>query len=200
MNKREFLAELQKGLLGLPQGDIEERLSFYSEMIDDRVEEGLSEDEAVSAIGSVNDVVTQILADTPLAKLVIEKVKPNRFLKAWEMALLILGSPIWLSLLLAAVAVVLAVYIVIWSIVITLWSIEAAFAACFLGGVVSAIFFAFGGNALTGLAMLGAGIFSAGLAVFLGFGCKSATKGMLLLTKRIALGIKSLFVGKETVK
>ena len=49
MNKQEFLSQLRKGLAGLPQNDIEERLAFYGEMIDDRIEEGLSEEEAVSA-------------------------------------------------------------------------------------------------------------------------------------------------------
>ena len=38
-----FLDELRKGLSGLPEEDIQERLSFYSEMIDDGMEEGLSE-------------------------------------------------------------------------------------------------------------------------------------------------------------
>lgn len=47
MNKQEFLVKLRKGLSGLPKEDIEERLTFYSEMIDDRMEEGLSEEEAV---------------------------------------------------------------------------------------------------------------------------------------------------------
>ena len=45
MNKQEFLAELRRGLSGLPRDDIEERLSFYGEMLDDRIEEGLSEEE-----------------------------------------------------------------------------------------------------------------------------------------------------------
>lgn len=199
MNKQEFLTYLRKGLSGLPQEDIEERLTFYSEMIDDRIEEGLSESEAVSEIGSVNSVVAQILTDTPLTKLVKERVKPNRILKAWEIVLLVLGSPIWLSLLIAAFSIILAVYIVIWSGVVTLWSVEASFVACSLGGIVSAAVFAFQGNGLTGLAMLSAGVCCAGLSIFLFFGCKAATKGILLLTKKMALGIKTLFVGKGTV-
>lgn len=200
MNKQEFLTQLRKGLSGLPQEDIEERLTFYSEMIDDYIEEGLSESEAVSEIGSVNYVVTQILEDTPLTKLVKEKVKPNRVLRAWEIVLLVLGSPIWLSLLIAAFSIILAAYIVIWSVAVTLWSIEASFAACSLGGIISAVVFAFQGNGLTGLAVLSAGIFCAGLSIFLFFGCKAATKGILLLTKKMALGIKTLFVGKEAVQ
>lgn len=200
MNKQEFLTQLRKGLSGLPQEDIEERLTFYSEMIDDYIEEGLSESEAVSEIGSVNYVVTQILADTPLTKLVKEKVKPNRVLRAWEIVLLVLGSPIWLSLLIVAFSIILAAYIVIWSVAVTLWSIGASFAACSLGGIISAVVFAFQGNGLTGLAVLSAGIFCAGLSIFLFFGCKAATKGILLLTKKMALGIKTLFVGKEAVQ
>lgn len=200
MNKQEFLAELRKGLSGLPQVDIEERLSFYGEMIDDRMEEGLSEHEAVSAIGSVKDVISQILADTPIAKLVKEKVKPSRAIKVWEIVLLVLGSPIWLSLLIAVCVVILSVYIVLWSVIISLWSVEASLAACSLGGVVAGIVFAIQGNVLTGIAMLGAGICCAGLSILLGFGCKAATKGILILTKKIALGIKSLFIGKENVR
>lgn len=200
MNKQEFHDCLRKGLSGLPQEDIEERLTFYSEMIDDRIEEGLSELEAVSAIGTVDTIITQIIADTPLTKLVKEKAKPKRMLRVWEIVLLVLGSPIWLSLLIAAIAIILAAYIVVWSVVITLWSVEASFAACSLGGIVSAAIFAFQGNGLTGLAMLGAGIICAGLSVFMFYGCKVATKGILLLTKKMALGIKSLFVGKEAVK
>ncbi len=51
MSKQEFLAQLKDGLSGLPQSDIEERVAFYEEMIDDRIEEGLSEEQAVSEIG-----------------------------------------------------------------------------------------------------------------------------------------------------
>lgn len=87
MNKQEFLSGLRKGLSGLPQDDIEERLTFYSEMLDDRVEEGLSEEEAVSALGSVEEIVGQAVADIPLAKVVKERIKPKRRLRAWEIVL-----------------------------------------------------------------------------------------------------------------
>ena len=200
MSKQEFLEYLRKGLSGLPQEDIEERLTFYGEMIDDRIEEGLTEEDAVSRIGTVDTIISQIKADIPITKLVREKITPKKHLKAWEIVLLVLGSPIWLSLLIAAFAIILAAYIVVWSVVITLWSIEASFVACSLGGIISAVIFAFQGNELTGLAMLGAGIICAGLSIFMFYGCKAATKGILLLTKKMALGIKSLFVGKEPVK
>lgn len=200
MNKQVFLAEIASKLHGLPQKDIEERLNFYNEMIDDRMEEGLSEEAAVSEIGSADEVVSQILADFPLSKLVKERAMPKRRLKSWEIALLALGSPIWLSLLVGAFAIVLAAYAVIWSVIISLWAIEVSLWGCSLAGIISAVLMATQGNVTAGVAMLGASLFCAGLSISLFFACKAASKGAFLLTKRIALGIKSLFVGKGDTK
>lgn len=195
INKQEFLARLRKGLSGMPRDDMEERLIFYSEMIDDRMEEGLSETEAVDAIGTVDDVISQILADTPLTRLVKEKIKPGRSMRSWEIVLLVLGFPLWLPLLIAAFAVILAVYIVVWSAVISLWAVEVSLWAGALGGVISA--FAVQDNVLSGISMLSIGLCCAGLSIFLFFVCKAVTKGILRLTKRAALWFKSLFVGRE---
>ncbi len=196
MNKQEFLAELRKGLYGLPQDDIEERLTFYSEMIDDRVEEGLTEDEAVCQIGTVEEIVSQTMSDIPLSKLVKEKVKPKRALRVWEIILLVLGSPIWLSLLIAVFAVVISVYAVIWSVIIALWAAEIAVVMCSLGGILSCVVFLVQGNIASGFAMLGGGLICGGVAVFMDFGCNGALKGVLALTKKIFICIKSCFIEK----
>ncbi len=197
MNKQEFLARLRRGLSGIPQDDIEERIIFYSEMIDDRMEEGVSETEAVRSIGTVDEVVSQILTDMPLTRLVKEKNKPGRSMRAWEIVLLVLGFPVWLPLLIAAFAVILAAYIVGWSAVVSLWAVEASFWAAALGGAVSAAALAVRGGGLRGIAMLSVCFCCAGLSIFLFFGCKAVTKGILRLTKWAALRFKSMFVGRE---
>lgn len=200
MSKQEFLAQLKKGLFGLPQNDIEERLTFYSEMIDDRMEEGLTEEAAVGEIGAVDDIVSQIVSETPLSKLVKEKARPTRALRVWEIVLLILGSPIWLSLLIAAFAVILAAFVVVWVVIASLWAIEASLAACSLGAVVAAMVFVLSDNALIGVAILGAGLVCGGTSILFFFGCKLATKGFIQLTKKMVLGSKFLFLGKVDVK
>ncbi len=200
MNKQEFLVQLRKGLSGFPQEDIEERVTFYSEMIDDRIEEGITEEEAVAAVGTVDEIVKQVVAETPLAKIAKERIKPKRRLRAGEIVLLVLGSPIWLSLLIAAFAVILSLYASLWSVVICLWAVFGSLIGCAFGGVVAGGVFACSGTVLSGIAMLAAGIVCAGLSIFMFYGCKAATKGILLLTKKMALGIKSLFVGKEAAK
>ncbi len=61
MNKQEFLNALRSQLKGLPKDELENRISFYEEMINDRMDEGLSEEAAVADIGGedVDAVVTQ---------------------------------------------------------------------------------------------------------------------------------------------
>lgn len=197
MSKQEFLVKLRNGLSGLPKADMEERLAFYSEMIDDRMEEGNSEEEVVGEIGDVDEIVSQIIADTPLVKLVKEKTKPKRRLRVWEIILLIAGSPLWLSLLLAVVAVILAIYLVLWSVLVSLWAVFGSVLGCGFGGAVAGIGFACFDNGLTGLVMIGAGLTCLGVAIFLFYGCKAATKGTLILTGKIALGIKNCFIKRE---
>ena len=199
MTKTEFLFELKKGLSGLPEEDIKRSIEFYSEMIDDRIEDGKTEEEAIADIGSVKDVVSQILSEIPISKLIKEKVKRRR-LGALEIVLLALGSPIWLSLLVAAFAVIISAYAVIWSVVVSLWAVFAAFVGGSFGGIVAGIIFTCTGNLLAGLAMIAASLVLAGLSIFSFFGCKAATKGTVILTKKIALGIKNCFIKKGDAK
>ena len=199
MTKQEFLACLEKGLAGLPQSDSEERIEFYSEMIDDRIEEGLPEENAIAAIGNVDEIIAEIVAEYPFVKLVKEKLKPKRSLAAWEIILLVLGSPIWLALVVSAVAVVLALYVSFWSVIISFWAVFASLAGSALGGVLSAGAFAFGGDTLVGAVMLAFGLLVAGLAIFSFYGCRYITQGCIRLTKKMVIGIKIMFMHKEKV-
>ena len=88
MEKFDFLQALHEKLLHLPKDDVEERLNFYNEMIEDRIEEGLSEEEAVSTIGSVDEIVKQIQEDIGYISLNNTSIKQKH--KVWEIILLIL--------------------------------------------------------------------------------------------------------------
>lgn len=196
MNKQEFLDGLRKGLTGLPQDDIEERLAFYSEMIDDRTEEGLSEKEAVAEVGSVDEIIRQTIADTPLSRVVKERIKPKRRLRAWEIVLLILGSPIWLSMGIAVAATIFAIYAVLWSVIAALWAVFCAFVVCAVASVPGCIVIALRSGGAAGLAVLSAGIVCAGLSIFMFFGCREATRGTIMLTKKLTIMIKNCFIRK----
>ena len=197
MGKTEFLDLLRRRLYGLPQSEIEERVSFYNEMIDDRIEEGLTEAEAVAEIGPVEDVARQIMAEIPLATIVREKVKPKRALRAWEIVLLVLGSPIWLSLMIAAFAVGLSLFITLWSVVLCFWVTAIALAAAVFACLFSVFVYQRSGN-LGGAAFAGgAALICAGCSVLLFLASLEITKGGAKLTGKTILWIKSWFVGKE---
>lgn len=197
MNKDEFLTTLSGALSGLSESDIRERVDFYREMIEDHVEDGVSEEEAVAEIGEVDTVVRQIMSEIPLAKLVKEKVRPKRKLKAWEIVLLILGSPIWVPLLLSVAIVVFSVYIVIWTVVVCIYAADISLVAGALGGILGIALFIREAKWQGAIFSFGTGLVSAGLAILLFFVCVWITKSVVRLTGMALSGLKTSFIRKE---
>ena len=198
MRKQEFIFELWKKLSDLPKGEVEERLSFYAEMIDDRMEDGLSEEEAVSAIGSPDEIAAQIMGDIPISKIVKEKIKPKRRLTATEIVLLVTGFPLWFPLLIVVpFSVIFSLYVTPWSVVVSFWAVFASVVGSAVGALIGGIVFIAIGHVPVGIALIGASLICAGLSVFSFFGCKATTKGSVWLTKKSVLWTKNLFIGKE---
>ena len=197
MRKQEFLDKLHRGLSGLPHDEIRERLNFYREMIDDRMEEGLSEEEAVAAVGSIDEIVAQAVAETPFTKIAKERIHRDRQLSGTAILLLVLGAPLWFSLAVAAVSIVFSLYISLWAVIISIWavfvSVVVSSIAVIAGGAALCCF----GSKLPGSAMIGLGISCMGISIFLFFGCKAVSNAILSFTKKTALGIKNRFLKKE---
>lgn len=211
MTKLKFLLELEKKLSALPQEDIEERLTFYSEMIEDRVEEGISEEEAVAQIGTVEDITAQILSEHTVGapiygeemvtaeELPAAEEKVKHTFKTWELVLLIAGSPIWFSLLIAILAIGFSLFAAFWSIVISLWAVFASLVACAVALPIAAVYFICTGYTYSGLVVIATSLVCGGLAIFFFYGCKLATKGMARLTKLAVISLKKCFYRKEAV-
>ena len=66
MNKDKFLLALYDAVRDLPLEDVERSIAYYREMIDERVEDGMNEEEAVAALGSVEDIAAQIMDGAPV--------------------------------------------------------------------------------------------------------------------------------------
>ena len=182
MDKQEYLVYLRKKLAGLPKEEIEERVAFYREMIDDRMEEGLSESEAVLAVCSVDDLSASAAESTPPP--VFSRLRP------WEILLIILGLPIWLSLIISVAAVVLSLYVSLWAVIVSFWAVFASVVGCCVAGLLAGIVFICTGIPLPGIAMLSIGILCAGLSILLLLCCKAATTGTALLTKKLVMVLK----------
>lgn len=200
MNKREFLLALRLRLECLEKKDIASATDYYSELISDRMEDGMSEEEAVAAIGNIDVIADEIIAQTPLTKLVKAKIKPEKRRNPLTIVLLVLGSPVWLSLLIAAFAVVFSIYICLWAIVISLYAVDLALAAAGFACIVASPFAMIEGNLPVFLLSLGAGFLCAGLAVLFFYVCNKAAKGTVLAGKGLLRGIKRCFFGRRPKK
>ena len=195
MNKEEFLKELRERLSGLPESELDERISFYREMIDDRMADGQSEEEAVAGIGTVVAVVDQIMSEIPLGRLVGEKVKRRKAMSGWTIMLLVLGSPLWLPLLVAAAAILLSIFVVFWAAVVSLWAADLSLAAAAAGCFICVFSFIKSGNIPGAGAAGGTGLVCSGLAILMFHACVLITKAVVRLMGKTLLAIKTSFVG-----
>lgn len=196
MNREQFLKEVGARLKGLPREDAARSLEYYNEMIADHIENGLSEEEAVAAMGSIDDAVSQILSEIPLKKIVREKTRPKKARRAWETVLLILGFPVWGSILIAICAVLFAVYAALWAMVVVLYAVDFALAASGVGCIAGGIIFLIAGGGPRSIVLFGAGFVLSGIAILFWFVSKYAAIGVIKLGKVFVLGIKRMFIGK----
>lgn len=196
MDRYEFLNELKIKISQLPEIEIEKHLAYYEEMIEDRIEDGMTEEEAVASLEDVSVIAERILQETPIVTLVKTKVKPKKGWTATAIVLAIIGSPIWLSILIAIAAVVFSVFVAFWAVVI---SVAAAMIAVVLAGFALLIAPIFMISASLPVALM---CFAAGLGVIgislVGFvGVKYLAKGIAFLCKAMFRGVKSVFIRKE---
>ena len=181
MNKQEFISALRKRLELIAGCDVDERISFYSEIIDDKIEEGMSEEEAVAQIGTVDEVVEQIACDAAPTKPASDTPKRKR--GALEITLLVIGSPVWGALLISLFAVVFALWVTLWAVAVTLWAVVLSLCVSSIAVIIAGVALLALGEKGTGVLAISAALICAGLAVFTCYGSLMASKGMVALTK-----------------
>ena len=199
MTKNEFLSALRERLKGIPEEDLTNSLDYYRESIEDRMEEGITEEEAVAALGTVEEIAAAVMEAVPLQKIIKAKVKPRRSRSPWEILLLVLGAPLWMPLLASLLAVVLSLYLTLWSVVAVLYVSSIACAAGTLAGILCLFLQLFTGNITVGLLLFGCSLICAGVSILFFLLGNLSVKGMILFGKAIVRGIKRCMIGKEKV-
>ena len=194
MNKVEFLKKLEEKLTNLPEEDRNDRINFYREMIEDRIEDGFSEEDAINDIGSLDEVAKQIVANVPLKKLIKQNVKIKKDYKITEILLLVLGFPLWFPIIISLFVVLVSLYAVGWALVISLWSVFVSLVGGGLVGIVLGMVELTQGASAS---ILGGSIACVGLGILFFFVCKGLTKLYIKFSKNIVLWIKNLFIKKE---
>lgn len=128
MNKTQFCALLGNKLKPyLSPKEIYKTLNFFEEMIDDRIDEGLSEEEAVLQLGDINIIVDQILDEHNIGKKQTKLVW--RFIpRELGFIITVLLFPAWITIF----SLIASLFIVILSII---FSIVLSIIAIFIGGI-----------------------------------------------------------------
>ena len=199
MSRDAFIGELRHRMAGLPQQTVERTVEYYSELIADSMEDGVSEEEAVSRLGSIDEIVADVVKETPLTQIVQTRVQEGKKkgISGWVILLLVLGAPVWLPVLIAALAVAFALFVALWAVVIALWAAVAAVILTGLAALVAGVVELCRLHLPQGLVLLGGGLVCLGLCALLYLLMKLLTVGTVKLCRWLWVGVKSLFVGKK---
>lgn len=77
MTREQFLNDLNAALSGMKEEELEGVVSYYSEMIDDRMEAGMTEEAAVKAMEPVREIASRVLEEAGVNEPRVEKDEKN---------------------------------------------------------------------------------------------------------------------------
>jgi uncharacterized membrane protein len=194
MNKSEFLSVLGNHLKSLEKEEYNKFITFYDEMIEDYKENGYTEEEAIKKIGSPQSIASDIIDGQETVILNI----PSTGSKMLNIILLILGFPLWGSLLLALVLCILSAYIIILCIPFTTGVSAISFFVISLVSILGSPFM-MADTLAVGLIQLGVGIASLGISFLLILLTIFISKKVALVTKSFTLKLTGVF-HKKVVK
>lgn len=182
--------------------ELTKSLSYYEEMIDDRVEDGMTEEEAVAALGGLDDIVTSIVNQLPLAAVVKRRVKSSHDgakNKTLWMVLAICGFPIWLPLVITFAVLVLVVYLVAWVLIVSLYAVVIALAAAGVLGFLAGLIRCVTQGLSMGLITIGLSVICAGLTMISALPMWRLSRRLPSFTLWFGRKIKAMFMEKSEV-
>lgn len=161
MNKQEYIEALRAELSGMNKSELSKTIEFYSELIDDALEDGVSEEEeAVAGLEQPETVAARMrreeTADT----------KKRGHTVLFVIAI-VLASPIWLPIAVSVIAVLFSVYISLWAVVISLMVSAAGSGVGAIAGTAAAVMMFNSRGIADSLFILGSALVIAGAAILL---------------------------------
>lgn len=211
MTKSEFIQTLEAKLNGLPQEEICKSTTYYSEQIEDRKEDGMTEEQAIADLESIDIIAQRIIDDynescaqnaknadsnavsnIPVSQNTAAQGTANKVKFSDKQVILIIvlvvTFPVWIGLLAGACGV----YIGLWGGVIGIcaatFGLFVAAVACLISLPFSAVF-----SIGSVFMALGSVLLLFGLSFLFGFGAFYAAKGLIELLVVVCRGLEKLF-------
>ena len=191
MNKKEFLSSLKKHLHLLGDKDSDRFIESYAAMIEDYQEDGYSEQEAVQQVGQPAMIAEGIMKEQGIKTVQV----PTFGEKATRLSILILGFPLWGSILATVFLLILSVYMVIWCIPLVTGTVTLV---GLLGGFWSIIGspFIFQDGLHVVVTQIGVGIFLLGAGLLSGIATAYLTKLFVQITIQTTKAFMGMFKKK----
>lgn len=188
MNKIEFLNSIGDCLESLEKKERDKFVAYYEEMIEDYKEHGYREEEAINKIGSPQSIAEGILAEQDT--IVIKASSTGS--RIINTVLLVLGFPLWGSLLFAAIMCILSIYIIIWCVPFTT---GVGTIAMFTASLVSIIGspFMIADTISVGIVQFGVGIIALGISILLAIVTVFFSKKLMKVTRKFSSKLSDLF-------
>lgn len=161
------------------------------------MEDGMSEEDAVAGMESVDAIVAQIMSEIPLTRLVQTRVKPEKGHKTWKIVLLICLFPIWFPLFVALAAVLFSLLVAAWAVIISFYITAGSLVIASLACIIATGAYFGIGRIIAGVGGVGAIFVCIGLSILFFLLSIAMTKGVVRLTRKMFIGLKKSFVGRE---
>lgn len=192
MSKSTFIENLNILLKSINEDERNKFISYYEEIFDDYMENGFTEEEVINKIGSPESIANSILEEQDSLNIKV----PSFNSKILNTVLLILGFPLWGSLLLTVALIILSIYIIIFCVPFTTGVMSVSFFGAGLFGVIASLFLMFDSLAL-GIVQLGVCISLIGASILLGIITLYVSKKVMSITSKLTLKIVKSFKRKE---
>lgn len=193
MTKSEFLNSLRESLTSLSKEESNKFITYYEEIIEDYKENGLMEEEAIDKLGNPYSIANDILSEQDNAYI----KPPYSNNKILNIVLLILGFPLWGSLLLAVILTILAVSMAIWCIPFATGVSSVAFLFAALVSIIGTPFIIWDAGGIiqlgAGIMQLGVGIALIGVSILLAYLTIFLSRKLILITKKLIIMIYKKF-------
>ncbi len=187
MTKAVFLRDLESQLKSLNNMERKKFISYYEEIIEDYIENGSTEETAVERVGYPESIAEDILKQESGTD-----KKASTTTKGLIGFLMVLGFPLWGSLLLAGILMVLSVYIVIWCLPVVVGSVAIATFSIAIVSVCGGFFLLIVNPALA-IVQFGLGVVCVGIAILTTFATIYLSKKLIEVTKSFTLKLIGIF-------
>lgn len=154
MTKTDFINSLKEKLYKIEAKDVDVTISYYSEMIDDYVDSGYSEEEAINKMGSIEQIISEYETSNQDVDKASNETKLYRNILLTNKVLIVLILLLLSPIIIAAFGVFISLVACFFAVLLSTWVVDISLAISSVYSLIMALF-SISNNALSVIFYLG---------------------------------------------